>query len=74
MNDKLKEIAQETFKKLPIDNSKPEQWLDSFIIELSRRIIFECSDVVRASAKNYDNEVKLILKGASVDILDHFGI
>lgn len=74
MNDRIKEIAQETFKKLPMDNTKPEQWIDSFILELSRKLIFECSDVVRESAKNYDNETRLALKGTAVDILDHFGL
>jgi hypothetical protein len=53
MNNRIKEIAQETFKKLPTDNAKPEEWIDAFVLELSRKIVFECSDVVRESAKSY---------------------
>lgn len=74
MNSRIKEIAQETFKKLPMDNTKPDEWLDSFIIELSRKIIFECSDVVRESAKKCDDSTKVILKATAVDVLDHFGL
>lgn len=74
MNQRIKEIAQETFKSLPMDNAKPEQWIDNFVLELSRKLIFECSDVVRESAKNYGEETKVILKATAVDVLDHFGL
>lgn len=74
MNNRIKEIVQETFKSLPMDNAKPDQWIDKFVLEISRKIIFECSDVVRESAKNYGDETKVILKATAVDVLDHFGL
>ncbi len=74
MNERIKQIAQETFKKLPMDNKKPEKWLDQYLIEYSRTLIFECSDVIRENAKNYGDEMKIILKATAVDVLDHFGL
>ena len=74
MNERIKQIAQETFKKLPMDNKNPEKWLDQYLIEYSRTLIFECSDVIRENAKNYGDEMKIILKATAVDVLDHFGL
>ena len=74
MNQRIKHIVQETFKSLPMDNTKPEEWIDKFVLEVSRKLIFECSDVVRKSANNYGDEMKIILKATAVDVLDHFGL
>lgn len=74
MNNKIKEIATAAFNKIPMDNKNPEKWIDDFILEYSRALIFECSDVVREAAKQYTDETKLVLKSTAVDVLDHFGL
>ena len=74
MNNRLKEIATTTFHKVPMDKKDAEKWLDEFIIEYSRALIFECSDVVREAAKQYTDETKIVLKSTAVDVLDHFGL
>ena len=74
MNEQIKRIATETYKQIPMGNKKPDAWLDEFIIEYSRKLIFECSDVVRENAKTQDEATKTILKSTAVDVLDHFGL
>lgn len=74
MNNRINEIAQETLKKVPVDSSNFEKWIDSYLLEYSRTLIFECSDVVRESAKAYGAETQVILKSTAVDLLDHFGL
>lgn len=75
MNTKLVEIIQGTIKSLPVDNKNLEKWIDDFVIEVSRRVTLECSNVVRENAKNQtDDNVKLVLKSTAMDILDHFGV
>lgn len=74
MNEHIKRLAKQAYDKVPMGNKQPDQWLDEYIIEYSRALIFECSDVVRESAKNYSEETKVILKATAVDILDHFEI
>jgi len=72
MNENIKRLAKEAYDRVPMGNKQPDAWLDEFIIEYSRKLIFECSDVVRESAKNQTDDVKIILKATAVDILDHF--
>lgn len=75
MNNKIKEIAMETLKKVPLRVDKFEAWMDEYLIEYSRALIFKCSDVVRESAKEQEqDEKKVLLKATAVDILDHFGL
>ena len=74
MNNRIKEIVTGVYNKMPMNHTNPDKWIDDFIIECSRVIIFECSDVVRESAKVYTDENKIILKAAAVDVLDHFGL
>ena len=74
MNEHIKRIARETYDRVPLGNKKPDAWLDEYIIEYSRRLIFECSDVVREVAKTQPEDVKIILKATAVDILDHFEV
>lgn len=76
MNNRIKEIAMDTLKKVPLpsDQSNFDKWIDAYLLEYSRTLIFECSDVVRESAKNYGDEMKVILKSTAVDVLDHFGL
>jgi hypothetical protein len=74
MNKRISEIAHETLKKVPVDRDNFEKWIDAYLLEYSRTIIFECSDVVRESAKKYGDETQVILKSTAVDVLDHFGL
>lgn len=74
MNNRVKEIAMETLTKVPVDKANFEKWIDAYLVEYSRTLIFECSDVVRASAKSYGEETQVILKSTAVDVLDHFGL
>ena len=74
MNNRIKEIALETLKKVPVDQENFEKWIDSYLLEYSRTLIFECSDVIRESARKYGDETQVILKSTAVDVLDHFGL
>lgn len=74
MNNRIKEIALKTLEKVPVDKDNFEKWIDSYLLEYSRTLIFECSDVVRESAKSYGAETQVILKSTAVDLLDHFGL
>lgn len=75
MNNRIKEIAQSTFKKIKVDQNRPDLMIDNYILELSRALIFECSDVLREKAKNEtDSVTQAMLKVSAVDLLDHFGL
>jgi hypothetical protein len=74
MNEKIKDIAKETLKKVPLRTDKFDEWLDDYLIAYSRSIIFTCSDVVRDSAKDQEADKKLLLKSTAVDVLDYFGL
>ena len=75
MNNRIKEIAQETFKKIKVDASRPDIMIDTYVIELSKALVFECSDVLREKAKSETDPVsQAVLKVAAVDMLDHFGL
>jgi hypothetical protein len=76
-NKKLKEIAVkslETVKVAMKPNSTAEDLIDAYVLELSKNLIFACSDVVRDLAKNASPEVSKELKVAAVDMLDRFGL
>jgi hypothetical protein len=74
MNNKIKEIATATLKKVPFDVNNFEKWMDAYLVEYSRTLVFECSDVVRDRAKEWEGDKGMILKSTAVDILDHFGL
>jgi hypothetical protein len=75
MNNRIKEIAQNTFKNLKIDSNRPDLMIDTYVLELSKALIFECSDVLREKAKNETDPVaQAMLKVSAVDLLDHFGL
>ena len=74
MNNKIKEIATGTLKKVPFNMGNFEKWMDDYLIEYSRALVFECSDVVRAKARNLDGNEEMLLKSTAVDVLDHFGL
>ena len=74
MNEKIKQIATETFKKLPTNGASPEQWIDTFVIQYTRAILFEATEVIRSNAKDHDPDQAMLLKATAVDVLEHFGL
>ena len=75
MNNRIKEIAQKTFKSIKVDTTRPDVMIDTYVLELSKALIFECSDVLREKAKNESDPVgQALLKVAAIDVLDHFGL
>ena len=72
--ERIKEIATKTFKSLPMDNSKPEEAIDAFVLAYTRAILFEATDVMREKAKEHSQEVGTVLKATAIDVLDHFGL
>ncbi len=78
MNKKIKELAlksYETIKNNPkIDPTKQDAWLDAYILEMTRNVVFACSDVIREKAKEASPEVSNALKIAAIDMLDEFGL
>lgn len=74
MNTRIKEIAEKTFKSLPVDNNKPAEAIDAFIIAYTKAILFEATDVIREKAKGHPQEVGTVLKATAIDVLDHFGL
>jgi len=69
---RIKEIAEKTFKSLPIDNNKPAESIDRFIMAYTRAILFEATDVIREKAKEHEGEIGTVLKATAIDVLDHF--
>ena len=74
MNTIIKEIATNTLKKVPFRVNNLDAWMDEYLIEYSKALVYECSDAVRESAKKYTDENQVILKAVAVDVLDHFGL
>ena len=74
MKQIVKQIAEKTFKSIPMDNNKPEEWIDSFVLAYTKAILFEATDVMRESAHGESPEVNKAMKVAVIDVLDHFGV
>jgi hypothetical protein len=78
MNKLIKELALKTYETVSnnpkIDRTKTEAWLDAYVLELTRNVVFACSDVIREQAKTAPPEVSKALKVAAVDMLDEFGL
>lgn len=72
MNQRIKQIAEQTFKSLPMDNTKPDEWIDKFVLAYTKAILFEATDVIREKAKEHPQEVGTVLKATAIDVLDHF--
>lgn len=75
MNKEIKRLAEKAYNTVITQHKdlKPDIWLDEFIIEFSRNLVFECTDVIRESAKESGNEVaKNAIKIVAIDVLDHF--
>jgi hypothetical protein len=75
---RIKQIALKTYETVKgnskIDPSNQEAWIDAYVLELSRNIVFACSDVIREKAKDASPEVSNALKVAAIDMLDEFGL
>jgi hypothetical protein len=77
MNKRIKELALksfETIKSKNLDATNMEAWIDAYVLEMTRNVVFSCSDIVREEAKNAEPEVARALKVAAVDMLDKFGL
>lgn len=75
--DRIKPLAEKAYNTVNTQykDLKPEDWIDAFAIEFSRNLVFECTDVIRESAKESGNEVaKNAIKIVAIDVLDHFGL
>jgi len=78
MNKLTKDIAVKTFESVrsntKIDPKNMEGWIDAYVLELTKNIVFACSDVIREAARDEDPTVARALKAAAVDMLDKFGV
>ena len=77
MTKQIKQIAEEVLGKvnqLNISN-KPEQWIDAYVLELTRAVVVQCSEVVRQDAKVAASDTaRTALKLSAVNILERFGL
>lgn len=75
MNAKVEHIVRAAYAITANTKSKdPSQWIDAFVLELLKKVVFACSDVVREQAKSATPEVAAALKIAAVDMLEEFGL
>jgi hypothetical protein len=55
--------------------NKPEQWIDAYVLELTRAVVVQCSEVVRQDAKAAASDTaRVALKLSAVNILERFGL
>jgi hypothetical protein len=78
MNRRIKQLAHKTYETVKnnpnIDPGKQEAWIDAYVLELTKNVVFACSDVIREKAKDASPEVANALKVAAIDMLDEFGL
>ena len=78
MNTKIKDLAMKAYETVSrsekLDPAKLDTWIDAYVLELTKNIVFACSDVVREHAKNAPPELARELKVVAVDMLDEFGL
>lgn len=77
MNKLIKDLAVksfETVKTKNIDATNMEAWIDAYVLEMTKNVVFACSDVIREEAKTAEPAVSKALKVAAVDMLDAFGL
>ena len=78
MNQKIKELAMKAYETVSnnpkIDPKNQGAWLDAYVLELTRNVVFACSDVIREQARTATPELARELKIAAVDMLDEFGL
>jgi hypothetical protein len=77
MNKRIKDLAVKSFENIKsknIDATNMEAWIDAYVLEMTRNVVFACSDVIREEAKTASPEVAKALKVAAIDMLDEFGL
>jgi hypothetical protein len=79
MNNNVKRIATQTYEKAiagkKIDMGNLESTIDTYVLAVITATVNECSEVLRTKAQNEtDTSTAAMLKVASVDIRDHFGV
>lgn len=77
MNKRIKDLAVKSFENIKsknIDVTNMEAWIDAYVLEMTRNVVFACSDVIREEAKTAEPEVAKALKVAAIDMLDQFGL
>lgn len=77
MNKRIKELAIKSFeavKNTKVDASNMEAYIDVYVLEMTKNVVFACSDVIREQAKNASPDVSNALKIAAIDMLDEFGL
>ena len=72
----IKKLAKEVFDKVSQNNPGlgPEKTIDMFVLEYTKAVLFEATDVMRKSAADEPPAVNKAMKVAVVDVLDHFGV
>lgn len=73
----MKKLAKQVFDKVSQNNPGlgPEGTIDMFVLEYTKAVLFEATDVMRKSAEQTESqEVSRAMKVAVVDVLDHFGV
>jgi hypothetical protein len=73
---KIKELATKVLETLKPQsaNMTPEQMIDAFVLEYTKVVLFEATDLIRENAKEQSAEVAIALKATAIDVLDHFGV
>lgn len=79
MNNNIKRIATTTYEKAvagrKIDMSNLESTIDAYVLAVITATVNECSDILKTKAQLQKDEiVSSMLKAASVDLRDHFGV
>jgi hypothetical protein len=72
----IEKLAKETFEKVSHNNPgiSPDKVIDAFVLEYTKAVLFEATDVMRKSAADESPQVSKAMKVAVVDVLDHFGL
>jgi hypothetical protein len=79
MNQNIKRIATTTYEKAvaskKIDMSNLESTIDTYVLAVITATVNECSDILKTKAQSQKDEIiSSMLKAASVDLRDHFGV
>ena len=79
MNNNIKRIATTTYENAlagkKIDMNNLESTIDTYVLAVITATVNECSNVLKTKAQSHNDEmISYMLKAASVDIRDHFGV
>ncbi len=72
----IQKLAKEVFEKVSRENPgiSPDKVIDAFVLEYTKAVLFEATDIMRKSAADESPEVSKAMKVAVIDVLDHFGV